>query len=57
MNPHDYSRIMDAARARAQELRREAIADFWSAVFSGVRRLAATRLRLPRAPRLTATEA
>ncbi|HYE71484.1 MAG TPA: hypothetical protein VD932_08190 [Aquabacterium sp.] len=57
MNPHDYSRIMDAARARAQELRREAIADFWSAVFSGVRRLAATRLRLPRAPRLIVTEA
>ena len=57
MNPHDYSRIMDAARARAQELRREAIADFWSAVFRGLRRLAATRLRLPRAPRLIVTEA
>jgi len=54
MNPHDYSRMMDAAKARAQELRREAVADFWSAVFSGLRSLAA-RLRLPRAASMAAS--
>ncbi len=44
MNPHDYARLMDAAKARAHELRREAVAEFWSAVFRGLRRLMTVRL-------------
>lgn len=44
MNPDDYSRMMDAAKARALELRREAVVEFWSAVFRGLRRLVTVRL-------------
>jgi hypothetical protein len=29
-SPMDYDRLMDAAKLRAAQLRREAIADFWS---------------------------
>ena len=29
-SPHEYNRLMDAAKLRAGQLRREAIRDFWS---------------------------
>lgn len=42
--PADYARLMDAARRHAEQLRREAIADFWSgAAASTLRSLRSAR--------------
>lgn len=42
--PADYTRLMEAAKQHAQQLRREAIADFWSeATASALRSLRSAR--------------
>jgi len=38
MSPQEFAAVLDAAKARALELRREAIRDFWLGVEGAVRR-------------------
>jgi hypothetical protein len=38
LSPLEFAALMDAAKARAVEARREAINDFWAAVARGIRR-------------------
>lgn len=39
MSPNDTAHVIEAAKARAIELRREAIHEFWNAAFAAMRRL------------------
>lgn len=48
MNPDDHAHLMQAAKARALELRRQAIDDFWAAVFAYAASLMASSVRAPR---------
>lgn len=48
LSPLEHAALMDAAKARALELRREAIRDFWSAVGLAIRSAGrAIRRRMP----------
>ncbi|HMC14333.1 MAG TPA: hypothetical protein VKI18_01785 [Albitalea sp.] len=48
LSPRDHAALIDAAKRRATELRREAIRDFWSAMGRGTRcAWHAMRRRLP----------
>jgi hypothetical protein len=38
LSPQEHAALIDAAKLRAMELRREAMRDFWSAVRRAVRR-------------------
>lgn len=37
LTPQEYSALVDAAKLRAMQLRREAIHDFWSSLSRGVK--------------------
>ena len=55
LSPLEYAAVIDAAKARALELRREAIREFWSAVARAVRRAVQRgTARHPRRPRFDA---